>query len=179
MVWCSAWAKWYAAQFLANNNHQPVSELHLMQTATSAVRAALLHGRISARGRLPGAMDYEPIPRERWRSSVPHMLYDEKSGALWRMILLPTGGATIEDGTVTGQDEPATSRTAQLAAYDDITIGARDFEKTWPRRDKLVDSKRRRLLEKTLRTGASFSEISKLADDMPWWWRSLNRWWSR
>jgi hypothetical protein len=58
-----------------------------------------------------------PIPRTHWQSTVPHMI--KANQALWKMVLLPTGGAEIRpDGTITGHDPAATQRTAQLQAYD-------------------------------------------------------------
>jgi hypothetical protein len=104
MAWRSAWGKWFAAQYLATNNHHPASEEHVMQIATGIVHGALMDGRLEGRGRKPGQMDYEPIPQTHWRSTALHMIPDRRS--LWKMILIPTGGAEIHpDGTVAGHDQ--------------------------------------------------------------------------
>jgi hypothetical protein len=148
MVWCSAWGKWFAAQYLANNNHHPANEEHVMQSAASIVHDALMDGQLEARGRKPGQMDYEPIPRTHWRSTALHMIPDKRS--LWKMILIPTGGAEIHpDGTVVG--------------HDSLIVSARQFEKRWPRKDRKTDAARKRLLKTARKAGADPAEIEKLS----------------
>ena len=85
MAWCSAWGKWFAAQYLATNNHHPPTEEHVMQIATSIVHGALMDGRLEAQGRKPGQLDYEPISRTHWRSTGFHMIRDDRT--IWKMIL--------------------------------------------------------------------------------------------
>ena len=58
MVWRSAWAKWFAAQSLAINNHS--NEEQIMLVATSLIREALMDGRLEARGRKPGQLEADP-----------------------------------------------------------------------------------------------------------------------
>src|SRR5579864_8576422 len=70
MVSLSAWGKWYAAQYLAKNDHQPADEGHLMGIGTHIVRDALMDGRLQARGRRPGKMEYAAIPSTHWRSTA-------------------------------------------------------------------------------------------------------------
>jgi hypothetical protein len=161
MVWRSAWGKWFAAQYLATNNHHPASEEHVIQIATGIVHDALMDGQLEAHGRKPGQLDYEPIPRTHWRSTALHMIPDRRS--LWKMILIPTGGAEIyPDGTVIGRDQRAIQRTDQLAAYDSLIVSARQFEKLWPRKDKDTDAARKRLLKTARKAGADPAEIKKL-----------------
>jgi hypothetical protein len=93
MVWCSAWGKWFAAQYLATNNHHPATEEYVMQIATSLVLTALTDGQLEARGRRPGQLNYEPIHRTHWRSTALHMVKDDRT--LWKMILIPRGGAEM------------------------------------------------------------------------------------
>ncbi len=164
MVWRSAWAKCFAAQYLATNNHHPASEEHVMQIATGIVHDALMNGHLEARGRKPGQMDYEPIPQTHWRSTALHMIPDRRS--LWKMILIPTGGVEIHpDGTVAGHDQKAEQRTDRLAAYDSLIVSARQFEKLWPRKDKDTDIDRKRLLKTARKAGADPAEIEKLLRD--------------
>src|ERR1700730_223671 len=162
MVWRSAWAKWFAAQYLATNNHNPASEEHLMQIATSIVHDALMDGQLEAQGRKPSQLNYEPVPRTHWRSTALHMIPDRRS--LWKIILIPTGGAEIyPDGTVIGHDQKAVQRTEQLKAYDSFIVSARQFEKLWPRKDRKTDDARKRLLIKARKVGVDPTEIEKLS----------------
>jgi len=164
MAWHSAWAKWFASQYLATNNHHPASEEHVMQIATGIVHDALMDGQLEVQGRKPGQLDYKPIPRTHWRSTALHMIPDRRS--LWKMILIPTGGAEIHpDGTVVGHDQRAIQRTDQLAAYDSLIVSARQFEKLWPRKDKDTDAARKRLLKTARKAGADPVEIEKLSRD--------------
>jgi hypothetical protein len=162
MAWRSAWARWFASQFLANNNHQPAREEQIMQTASILVLDALTDGRLEARGRRAGRLDYEAIPRTHWRSTALHMIRDD--AALWRMVLIPRGGAEISpEGAVTGRDASATQRTEQLAAYDSIIVSSRQFEAIWPLRDREADKARKHLLKAAKYAGADVTEIEKLS----------------
>jgi hypothetical protein len=164
MVWCSAWGKSFAAQYLATNSHHPVSEEYMMQIATHLVQKALMDGRLEAQGRKPGQLDYEPIPRTHWRSTGLHMIKDNRT--IWKMILIPGGGAEIHpDGTVVGRDQEAVQRTDLLATYDSLIVSARQFEKLWPRKDRKTDIARKRLLKKARKAGAAPAEIEKLSQD--------------
>jgi hypothetical protein len=166
MAWRSAWGRWYAAQRLSSNpkglpEHR---EDELMHVAANQVWQALLDGKLEARGRKPGELDYESIPATHWRSSPLHMVRDNVT--LWRMILIPTGGAEISpDGTVTAHDHVAKERTDNLAAYDSIIVRARQFESLWPRIERKTDGERRRLLKAARKANAAPSEIEKLSQD--------------
>jgi hypothetical protein len=160
----SAWSKWFASQSLANNNHRPTSEASIMQIATGLVSQELVDGKLQARGRMPGQLNYEPIPREHWRSTVPHMVPDERS--IWKLMLIPTGGAEFNpNGTVLARDQAAQQRNAQLQAYDSIIVSSHEFEMLWPRRDEQTDKARKRLLKAAKKAGADKTEIAKLSGD--------------
>jgi len=163
MAWSSAWGKWYAAQHLAINDHRPVNEEHVMQIASSIVWEALKDGKLDAQGRKPGQLNYETIPRAHWRSTVPHMVADNLS--LWKMILMPTGGAEFDrDGNlVRANHPPSKERTDKIAEYDSIIVNARQFETLWPRKDVATDRARKRLLKKARKAGADPTEIQKLS----------------
>jgi len=164
MVWRSAWGKWYTAQSLANNAPKPVNEPLIMGTATHLVLDNLMNGQLQVRGRRPGQMDYESIPQTHWRSTALHMIPDSRS--LWKMILIPRGGAEIlPNGTVIGRDQNSIARTDELAAYDSLIVNARQFEKLWPRKDKDTDAARKALLKKAKKAGANPAEIEKLSRD--------------
>src|SRR5258706_4627198 len=125
MAWRSAWGKWFTSQSLANSLHP--DEALTMRAAASLVQDALTNSQLEVRGRRPGQLDYEPIPRTHWRSSGLHMIPDGMS--LWKMILIPRGGAEITpDGKVIGRDQDAVQRTDQLATYDSLIVNARQFE---------------------------------------------------
>jgi hypothetical protein len=162
MVWRSAWAKWFAAQDLATSHS--ASEEYVIQIATHLVLNALTDGQLEVRGRRPGQLSYEPIPRTHWRSTALHMIKDDRT--LWRMILIPRGGAEIRpDGVVIGRDQMAVQRTDQLATYDSLIVRARQFEKLWPRKDRKTDATRKRLLKAARKAGAAPAEIEKLSRD--------------
>jgi hypothetical protein len=139
MVWCSAWAKWFRSQ-------SQVDDRTVMQTAASLVLDALTDGHLQASGRKPGQMDYEPIPRTHWRSTALYMIPDDRT--LWKMILVPRGGAEIHpDGKVDGRDPAAVQRTSQLQAYDSIIVNARQFETLWPLSNASTDAPTRDMEE--------------------------------
>jgi hypothetical protein len=168
MAWRSADGKWYAAQCLANSpkGKSDDHENDLMHWAAERVWRPLLDGKLDARGRRPGQMNFEAIPQTHWRSSPLHMIRD--NATLWKMILIPTGGAEFSpDGTVTGRDPAATQRTNQLANYDSIIVNSRQFEALWPLRDPKTDRERKRLLKKARKAGADPPEIAKLSRDDP------------
>ena len=86
--------------------------------------------------------------------------------SLWKMILIPRGGAEITpDGEVIGRNQEAVQRTDQLAAYDSLIISSRQFEKLWPRKDERADAARKHLLKKARKAGADQAEIAKLSRD--------------
>jgi hypothetical protein len=173
MVWYSAWAKWYAAQLLVNSG-RPTTEDHTLLIATSLVAQNLIDGDIEARGRLPGEMDYKLIPRTYWRSTVPHFIVDPQS--LWRMILIPKGGAEIaRNGTITARNAAAEGRTAVLRNYDSLLVDAFQFEKVWPKRKWNTDKQRRRLLRQALKRGLDKDEILRLLGGRAKWQLQLLR----
>jgi hypothetical protein len=163
MAWFSAWGKWFASQTLVTNR-RPMDEGTVMQTAAGQVLDALMDGRLEARGRRPGQLDYEPIPQTHWRSTAFHMAKDSRS--IWKMVLIPRGGAEIHpDGRVVGRDQDAIQRTDQLATYDSIIINSRQFEKLWPRRDESTDAARKKVLKKAKKAGVDPAEIAKVSRD--------------
>jgi hypothetical protein len=113
----SAYGRWFAAQILLNSGY-PIKERHLLHVMASQVMDKMLDGEIEVKGRRPGELDYEIIPRTYWRSSAFYVREDPIS--LWRIILCPRGGLRIEpDGTYDASDAAAAERTAQLD-YDSL-----------------------------------------------------------
>src|SRR5260370_35715560 len=109
-------------------------------------------------------MELAPIHPTPWRSTGLHMIPDSLS--LWKMILIPRGGAEITpDGKVIGRDQDAVQRTDRLATYDSLIVNARQFEKLWPRKDKDTDAARKVLLKKAKKAGADLTEIAKHSQD--------------
>jgi hypothetical protein len=143
-----------------------MDEANVMQTAAGHVLDALMDSRLVARERRPGQMDYELIPQTHWRSSALHMMKDNRT--LWKMILIPRGGAEIRpDGMVLGRNQEAVRRTDHLAAYDSLIVNSRQFEKLWPRKGEKSDAARKQNLEKAKKAGVdrSLSEVAKLSQD--------------
>jgi hypothetical protein len=108
----SAYGRWFAAQILVNSGH-PIDQRHLLHVMASQVIDKILDGDLEVRGRKPGQMDHEIIPRTYWRSSAFYVVEDPL--ALWKIIICPRGVVQIEpDGTVHASDAVAAQRTAQL-----------------------------------------------------------------
>ncbi len=161
MAWHSAWARWFAAQTLADTK-RAIDEANLMQIVASLVGAALMDGKLTARGRKPGELNYTPVDQTHWRDTALNMMRDKTT--LWRMKLHPKGGASIGlDGSAEGLDKAATDRTNQLDGYDSLIVNSVEFEKLWPRKDKGDDSARRKLLKAAKKAGADPAEIKKLS----------------
>ena len=148
MAYRSAWAKWYASQYLAHNNHQPVDELTTLNAASELVTQALMDGKLEARGRPAGAVDYEPITSETWRLAGLQPVRHPAS--LWTFNVIPRSGV-----------EP--QRMQRLLDYDSLIVNCRRFENLWPATDKKMDYKRKRLLKQAKRAGAAPTEIARLS----------------
>lgn len=161
VAWRSALGKLYAAQFLVSKNPQPVPEERVMQWIASTIQRALASGELEAHGRLPGQMDFRPIPRTHWFSTGFAMRPDGVT--LWQLVMFPTGGAYISpDWEVTADDPAAETRTAQLKSYDSIIMNSRQIEKLWPVNDAKIDKELKRLLKQAKKAGADQAEIDKL-----------------
>jgi hypothetical protein len=158
MARSSAWA----AQHLVGSG-SAIGEDYLLQIAGSVVRDKILDGDLDVRGRRPGRLDYEVIPRTYWQSSAFHFVNDPIS--LWRMIIFPTGGVEIApDGTIArASDAAAAARTSQLATYDSFLIDAYQFEKLWPPNNVIADRKRRKVLRQARRRDLDKDEIQRLS----------------
>jgi hypothetical protein len=173
MTWLAAWGKWYAARELANTK-KPIPPLTLLNRATSNIGTNLVNGDIEVRGRLPGEMDYRPIPRTYWRSTFPH--FKEDPIALWKMSLIPTGGAKFDqDGTMTADDPMAEQRTAVIRNYDSLIVDAFQFERVWPKKSATHDKERCQFLRKALKLGLDKDEILKLSGWRAKWQLQLFR----
>jgi hypothetical protein len=162
MVWRSAWGKWFMAQLLVNSRHAAIDQA--LHAASLLIDDQLINGQLEVRGLPPGSMDYEPIPRTLWRSSAVHFIRDP--AVLWKMILIPRGGAEISpNGVVTGRDPAAVHRTETLNKYDSLIVDAYQFEKLWPLKDRIADEKRHELLATARVRNLDEDEIRKLSQD--------------
>jgi hypothetical protein len=162
MVRRSAWGRWYAAQHLVNAG-SPIRDLSLLQIAGHVVMDEIVNGRPEIRGRRPGQLDYEAIPRTHWRSSTFYFLNDPIS--LWKMIICPVGGVEIApDGTIArATHEPSAARTAQLAGFDSLIVDGDQFERLWPDKSQPADKKRKQFLRQAKWRGLDKDEIKKLS----------------
>jgi hypothetical protein len=150
MAWYSSWGKWYAAQSLATNNHQPINEGTLVSMAAGIVCDALMDGELEARGRLPGETEYQDISKDTWR--LAGLISKPHAASLWTVQIIPRRGV-----------DPV--RISKLLSYDSILVNSRRFESLWPRKDKKIDAARKRLLKKAREEGADEVEIQKLSQD--------------
>jgi hypothetical protein len=105
----------------------------------------ILDGELEVRGRRPGQVDYEPIPRTHWRSSAFYV--DKDQVALWKIVICPRGGVRIDpDGSIHAEDAVAAQRTAMLD-YDSYLVDGYQFETLWPRREVGADAEIKKLLK--------------------------------
>jgi len=117
MARSSSWGRLFAAQYLVDSG-KPIDMGYLLQQiASHIVMNEVINGNLDVRGRLPGQMEFKNIPRTDWHSSAFYFLKDPVT--IWRMHILPTGGASIdEDGTVMAHDPAAKQRNDQLRNYE-------------------------------------------------------------
>ena len=151
------------AQLLVNSGRAAIDQA--LHVASLLIDDQLINGKLEVRGRLRGGgMDYEPIPRTHWRSSAVHFVGDPM--VLWKMIIIPRGGAEISpNGVVTGHDPEAVRRTETLNKYDSLIVDAYQFEKLWPLRDSIADEKRHELLTTARQRNLDEDEIRRLSQD--------------
>jgi len=161
-AWLSAYGRWLASQQLVNSG-QPINPRYLLHRMAGEVIDKITDGDIEIRGRKPGQMHYEPIPRTYWRSSS--FLVMEDAHTLWRIVLAPRGGVEIgPDGNIARSDDAdATARTAQLRDYDSLLVDAYQFEKIWPRKDDVADKERRQFLRQARKRKLNADEIRRLS----------------
>jgi hypothetical protein len=157
----SAWARWFSAQHLVNNG-SAIDQTHLIQMAGTIVMDKMLDGDLEVRGRRPGLLDYEVIPRTHWQSSRLHFVSDPRS--LWKMVIFPVGKTEFaRDGAIVRASDPAAAaRTTRLATYDSLLVDAYQFENLWPLKDVLADRERRKFLWRAWRRGLDKDEIRRL-----------------
>jgi hypothetical protein len=147
MAWRSAWSRSFAAQQLANTL-RPIDDRYLMQIASGVALDELMDGKLEARGRPAGAIEYETIPKEAWRLAA--LEPQQHPMSLWTVKVIPRGGVD-------------TGRIRRLTNYDSIIVNSRQLESLWPSRNKANDAARERLLKKAKKAGVSSVEIEKLS----------------
>jgi hypothetical protein len=159
----SAWGRWYAAQLLVNSG-KPAQHEHMIQIASSIVTDKIVDGELEVRGRLPGEMDYNPIPRTYWRSSALTFIADPV--CLWRLVIIPRGGAEIEpDGNVIARNPQAAARTARITNYDSLLVDGYQFEALWPKKEPATDKARRRFIWRARWRRLDKDEIRRLSGE--------------
>ena len=122
-----------------------------MSFAASEVTDELMNGTIYARGRSENTTKYEGIDKDVWRLAYIRMRPDKRN--LWRGEIMPRWNI-----------DP--SRISALTSYDSIIINSREFEKLWPKTDKICDQERKKLLRQARRLGADSGHIKALRDNM-------------
>jgi hypothetical protein len=157
----SAWGRWYSAQHLVNSGN-PIDKKYLLQIAGSVVMDEILDGKLEVRGRRPGRLDYQAIPRTDWRSSALYFVDDPRT--IWKMVLVPRGGVEIApDGAIARADDVAcATRTSELANYDSLLVDSYQFERLWPKKDSLADRKTRKFLRQARKREFDKDEIKRL-----------------
>lgn len=160
----SAWAKWYAAQYLINSG-KPISDNSFLNVAAHNITDNLTDGDIDVRGRPPGKLEYETIPRTHWRSSAIHFV--RNATGQWKLTVVPRGGVEFDrDGTVVrAGDNAAVDRTSVIRNYDSLIVDSRQFERIWPKNERGTDRERYRFLREARRRNLDEAEIARLTQD--------------
>ena len=159
----SAWAKCFSAQALVKTG-TPIDYLALLNFAASVVTDNLIDGKIEVRGRLPGDLKYESIPRELWRSSALRFVQDSHS--IWKMEIWPAGGVEqLAGNIVRTTDAEASTRNSVICGYDSLIVDGEQFEKVWPKYKWDTDRKRFEFLREARRRKLNENEITKLSRD--------------
>lgn len=145
MATCSAWGRWFASRYIADNKSMPQEKI--IRTASYAVLEALLDGKLSARGRLPDKVEYESISREAWRlvwiQMQPHPL------TLWKAVLVPRTGIPL-------------GRVLPIMEYNSVVINSGEFETLWPRKDRKIDKAIKINLKKARKNGMKLEDFEGL-----------------
>lgn len=151
----SAWAKWFASQYLTMNEHKAVSQHQMMQIASSLFQDALVNGTLLAKGRPANAVEYEDIPKDAWQLIV--ILMRPHPASLWQGVIQPNAKVSAD-------------RVAKYLSYDSITVDAHKVEELWPKRSREHDKLRKKLLKKAIKVGADLEVVKRLRDgDMATW----------
>jgi hypothetical protein len=112
----SAWGRGLAAHHLANSGSE-IPESMLLTMAEGVFRRAAQDGDIEVRGCQPSKLDYETIPRERWRWIFVDLEPDERT--LYRTVIKPR--ADVSPERVTG-----------LPEFDSLIVSRKRLHELWP-----------------------------------------------
>jgi len=143
MARSSAWGKWYAAQHLVLAG-VPITEEQHLGIASHLVLDNLMNGQIDARGRSPGSLGYQDIPRTDWRAVALLFLPDRMS--LWRLRITARGSVVANRFTGEIESQDVEPRITHLLNFDSVIVDSHQFEAVWPERKRGEDRARRALL---------------------------------
>lgn len=133
----SAWGKWQEAMHSTASG--PYPEVLKIDLAAFAVLEALADGKITAEGRRRGEIDYEPIQPSFWKTVKISTKPDKR--IIWRAYLEPRNGL-----------EPEAAE--KIPDYQSIQIKGGMVERVWPRHDKALEAKTKKLLKKAKKEAA-------------------------
>lgn len=150
MAYFSSWAKWYASQFITNHEtHRPAAVEDIINIVAYKVTQALMNGKLRARGRFPGNIEYEVIPKETWRLAALSM--KRHPVTLWKATVIPRGDV-----------DPV--RIARICGYDSLVVNSSEFEALWPKSNRKTDAARMQILKKAAKEGANQEYIKILRE---------------
>lgn len=160
MAFKSAWGKWYAARDLLTTG-VPIDVPKFLGITASNVKPKILDGDLAVRGRPSGQPSYEPIPRTDWRNAAIHFVRDPMT--IWKMQVIPPGVVVIDrDGTV--RHDGNLESIAHLSRYDSLLVDSHQFERLWPKTEKVADKQRRKFIKEARRKKLDSDTIKSLSD---------------
>lgn len=126
----SAWGRWYSAQILAGTGK--INEIDLRHAVASVVSDEVMNGALTISGRPSGGLDYETIPRDHWR--LAHISIETDVATIWKAMAKPRHNVDPD-------------RISRLLSYDSLTVDPIEVAKLWPKKDRLTDAEKKKLLK--------------------------------
>ena len=128
----SSWMRWQDAQRIGHGEAalRDDTKMHLAETM---FRQRLEEGRLSARGRRRGALEYENIPSNLWK--IVYLDIQRDSKTLWRVKMKPRDGL----------EQEAVER---IPDYVSLQVSEQRVKELWPAKDNQLDREIALLLER-------------------------------
>jgi len=112
----SQWGRWFARREKMATG-EDIDQKYHMQFASTLVVEAAMNGRLEIRGRYPGGIAYEAIPREMWRLIALQVVPDD---------------STIHKLKVITRHNVPPERVKRALEYDSLIVNSAQFQAIWP-----------------------------------------------
>lgn len=131
----SSWMRWQDAQRIGDGRVALTADGKI-NLAETVLRQRLEEGRLSARGRRRGTLEYEKIPTDLWKIIYLDIQRDPRT--LWRAKMTPRDGL----------EQEAIER---IPDYVSIQVSEKQIKESWPAMDTRLDRESALLLKLALR----------------------------